>query len=281
MRIIFIGDIFGKIGRKAVSEILPVWKKKYKPNFVIANGENLAHGSGITEKIVKEVFDIGIDALTGGNHIFKGQGMQILTQGEFSILRPANYPPGLPGSGELVIENKDNKKLLIINLIGRVFFQEDFDDPFRKFDEIMKKYISPLATLSDVQRHAQHSVSEVNGILVDFHSEATSEQNAFAHYVDGRASAIVGTHTHIGTVDTRILNKGTAHVTDVGAVMAIDSVIGEKKQGIIEAFLTQRPFQHEPIETGLAIVSAVLIDIDEKTGKAKSIKRIDEEVLIK
>lgn len=266
MRIIFIGDIFGKIGRRAVAEVLPAWKRKYKPDFVIANNENLAHGIGVTEKTVREVLDAGVDVLTGGNHTFKGEGMKLLERQDLPLLRPANYPPGLPGSGVYTAQSKKTggPRLLVISLIGRVFFHENFDDPFRALDSI----------LEDQAR------KKYDGILVDFHSEASSEANAFGNYADGRVSAVLGTHTHIGTVDARVLDGGTAYVTDVGGVIAVDSVIGEEKEGIIKSFLLQRPFEHNPVETGLCRVGAVLVEIDEKTGKAESIKRIDEEVII-
>lgn len=248
-----------------MAQILPKWRKKYKPDFVIAQNENLAHGVGITRKTVQEVLDVGIDVLTGGNHTFKGEGMELLENQALPLLRPANYPPGLPGRGEMVVESKSGKfRLLVVNLIGRVFFHQNFDDPFRKLDEILKR----------------HESAELAGTLIDFHTEATSEQNALGNYADGRVSAVVGTHTHVGTVDARLLPKGTAYVTDVGAVVAVDSVIGENKENIIQSMLTQQPFKHEPVEIGLCRVGAVLIDINEKTGKARSIKRIDEELTI-
>ncbi len=265
MKIIFIGDIFGKIGRKAVARILPAWRKKYKPDFVIAQNENLAHGVGITRKTVQEILDAGVDAMTGGNHTFKGEGMTLLSERAFPLLRPANYPPGLPGRGDMIVESKDGKfRLLVINLIGRVFFHQNFDDPFRGLDAIL----------------AKHAGEALSGTLIDFHTEATSEQNALGNYADGRVSAVVGTHTHVGTVDARLLPKGTAYVTDVGAVIAVDSIIGENKEGIIQSMLTQQPFKHEPVEIGLCTVGAVLIEIDEKKQKARSIKRIDEQIMI-
>ncbi len=265
MKIIFIGDIFGKIGRRAVAEILPKWRKKYKPDFVIGQNENLAHGVGITRRTVQEVFDAGVDAMTGGNHTFRGEGMTLLNEHALPLLRPANFPPTLPGRGDMIIQSKDGKfRLLVVNLMGRVFFRENLDDPFRKLDEILKK----------------HEGAQISGTLVDFHSEATSEANALGHYSDGRVSALVGTHTHIGTVDARVLPKGTAYVTDVGGVIAVDSVLGETKENIIQSMLTQRPFQHTPVETGLCSIGAVLIDINEKTNLARSIKRINEEIII-
>ena len=207
-----------------------------------------------------------MDCLTGGNHTFKGKGRELLARADLPLLRPANYPDGNPGRGHLVLESKKRGglQLLVINLIGRVFFPQQFDDPFRKIDEILENLKG----------------EKLGGIFIDLHSEATSEQNAFTHYVDGRVSAVVGTHTHIGTVDARVLSGGTAHVTDVGAVAAVDSVIGETKENIIQSFLTQQPFKHQPVETGLCNIGAVLIEIDPKNRLAKSIKRIDEQVVV-
>lgn len=265
MRIIFIGDIFGKIGRRAVAEILPKWRKKYKPDFVIAQNENLAHGVGITRKTVREVLAAGVDAMTGGNHTFKGEGMELLDEQALPLLRPANYPPGLPGRGSMVVESQDGKfRLLVVNLIGRVFFRENFDDPFRALDEIL----------------TTHKDTPISGIFVDCHTEATSEQNALGHYADGRVSALVGTHTHIGTVDARVLPKGTAFVTDVGGVIAVESILGENVANIIRSQRLQQPFKHEPVETGLCTIGAVLLDINEKTKLARSIARIDEQLIL-
>lgn len=266
MKVIFIGDIFGKIGRRAVVDILPQWRKKYHPDFVIGNGENLAHGIGMTEKTVRELLDAGVDCLTGGNHTFKAEGTKLLAREELPLVRPANYPPGLPGSGDRVIVDKKTGKLrlLVVNLMGRVFFRETLDDPFRTLDAIL----------------AAHQGERYSGILVDFHCEATSEANALGSYADGRVSAVLGTHTTIGTIDTRVLAGGTAYVTEVGGVIAVDSVLGEEKKGIIQSFLLQQPFKHEPVETGLCAIGAVLVDIDEKTQKARSIKRIDEQLII-
>ncbi|MBI4135597.1 YmdB family metallophosphoesterase [Candidatus Uhrbacteria bacterium] len=266
MKVIFIGDIVGKIGRKAVAKVLPAWKKKYKPDFVIANGENLAHGVGMTEKTVREVLGAGVDMLTGGNHSFKGEGWKLLERGELPLLRPANCPPDVPGEGSRVLQKdgKDGQRLLVINLIGRVFFHQNYDDPFRKFEAIL----------------ANHAQADYDGVFVDFHTEATSEINALGHFADGRAAAVVGTHTHIGTVDARVLPKGTAFVSDVGAVAAVESILGEEKEGIIRSFLYQIPFEHNPVENGLCHIGAVLIEVDEKTKLAKSIKRIDEQIVI-
>lgn len=266
MKILFIGDIVGKIGRRGVAAVLPHWRKKYAPDFVIANSENLSHGVGFTAKTLQEMTDAGVDAFTGGNHSFKAEGMTLLDENRFSVIRPANYPPNLPGKGEMVLVDKKHGKnsILVLNLIGRVFFREQFDDPFRALDEML----------------ARHADKQYAAILVDFHADASSEKNAFGAYADGKVSAVVGTHTHIGTVDARLLPGGTAFVSDVGGALAIDSILGENKENIVRSFLLQQPFQHDPPESGLCRVGAVLIETDADTGKAEKIQRIDEETYI-
>lgn len=266
MKILFIGDIVGKIGRRGVTAVLPHWRKKYAPDFVIANAENLSHGVGFTAKTLQEMLDAGVDAFTGGNHSFRAEGAALLDENRFPVIRPANYPPGLPGKGEMVLVDKKHGKfsILVLNLIGRVFFKEQCDDPFRALDGLL----------------ARHADKQYAAILVDFHADASSEKNAFGFFADGKVSAVVGTHTHIGTVDARLLPKGTAYVSDVGGVIAVDSVLGENKEGIVQSFILQQPFQHDPPESGLCRVAAMLIETDETTGKAKKIQRIDEETYI-
>ena len=261
MKILFFGDIIGKLGREAMARALPDYKKKYRPDLIIANGENLAHGIGITIKTVEEMFEAGIDILTGGNHIFKKKGFEeIFTQYGNKIIRPANYPPGAAGSGYTTLK-LSGRRVVIINLNGRVFLQEDFDDPFRKFDQV---YSLLKIAKSDI-------------VLVDFHAEATSEKNALAWYVDGRASALVGTHTHVPTADTKILPQGTAYVTDLGMVGGRDTIIGVERDGPMEMFLKQMPANFEMPESGVAQVNGVLIEVG---NKVKSIKRIDSEIKI-
>jgi len=264
MKILFFGDIIGRIGRQAIAKVLPELKKKYEPDLVIANAENLAHGIGITEKTIKEVADAGIDVFTSGNHIWdKTEAEQVMQGKKLVLLRPANYPPGVAGIGHKLLEI-GTKKILIINLLGRVFFKEDFDCPFRKIDEILKEYKN----------------TKLNGVIVDFHAEATSEKNALGWHTDGRVSAILGTHTHVPTADAKILPQGTAYVTDVGMVGARDSVIGATKEPVLKRFLYQLSDALDIPEEGLCQVNAVLIDVDTKTGLAKKIERLDLEVKI-
>ncbi|HRY63121.1 MAG TPA: TIGR00282 family metallophosphoesterase [Patescibacteria group bacterium] len=264
MKILFFGDVVGKIGRRAIAEIVPKYRKKYKPDLVIANGENLAHGVGVTEDTLQEVLAAGVDLVTTGNHVFAKKGYEeLFTNFENKIIRPANYPDGLPGRGYATVKIK-NKRVCVINLNGRVFMQENFEDPFREFDQIEKLL----------------KIAKSDIVVVDFHAEATSEKNAFSWYVDGRASAVLGTHTHVPTSDARILPKGTALVSDVGMVGAKDGVIGVEIAGPLNLFLTQIPTRFEYAEEGVVQVNAVLVEVDEKNGRAKKIERVDGEVNI-
>lgn len=259
LKLLFFGDIVGKIGRKAITKILPELKKKHKPDLILANAENLAHGIGLTAKTIKEMKEAGIDYFTSGNHIYKKEtSEEVMRVAGALVLRPANYPPKAPGLGEKMIE-LGVKKILMVNLIGRVFMSEDFDCPFRKFDEIYEKYKKDNPV-----------------IIVDFHAEATSEKIALGQYLNGRATVVLGTHTHVPTADIQILSKGTAYVSDVGMVGAFDSVIGVDKKNIIEMFLTQMPFPHEIPESGQVQVNAVSVEIDAKARKAIKIERLDQ-----
>ena len=258
LKVLFFGDIVGKIGRKAVKKILPKLKKEYKPDLVLANAENLAHGVGMTEKTINEMQEAGVDFFTSGNHFLKKEEIRDrLASPETKILRPANYPPGVPGRGEKLLEI-GLKRVVVVNLVGRVFMGEDFDCPFRKFDEIFEKYKNDKVS-----------------IIVDFHAEATSEKVALGHYLDGRAAALVGTHTHVATADQRVLPEGLAFVSDIGMVAALNSVIGVDKKEVIKMFLTQLPLRHELPEEGKVLVNAVFFEIDLETKKAKSIERVD------
>lgn len=258
MKILFIGDIVGKPGRKTVKELLPKLKEEHQPDLILANAENASHGSGITEEAIDELTKAGIDYFTSGNHIYNNKtAIPKLDYKNFPVIRPANYPPGNPGRGYHIFETGKMQKILIVNLMGRVFIKESYDCPFRKIDEIIEE------TKAD----------QPQAIIVDFHAEATSEKVAFGHYVDGRVSAVVGTHTHIPTSDAKILSEGTAYITDTGMVGVEDSVIGAEKEGIIKSFLTQMPFKRE-IADGATTFNAVLIEINEATGKAESIRQI-------
>jgi len=254
LTILFFGDIVGKIGRKAIKKILPELKRKYRPDLILANVENLAHGLGVTERTLREIKEAGVQVFTSGNHIFKKKEVfKILKEKEIKLLRPANYPLGVPGQGELLLSIK-NKNILIINLVGRVFFQENFDCPFRTALKILKKYKN----------------KKLEAIIVDFHAEATSEKRALGFFLDGKISALLGTHSHIQTADAQILPQGTAYLTDVGMVGAYPSVIGFKKENILKIFLTQLPYPHIIPEKGRAQVDTLLLEI--KKMKVKKIK---------
>ncbi len=263
-RVLFFGDIVAKPGRKGIAAVLPALKKEYAPDLTIANAENIAHGIGATQKTLDEIRTAGVDFFTSGNHIWsKKEAIDILSAPEPTLIRPANYPAGSPGTGTRTITVNETD-VLIINLQGRVFMAQDLDCPFRALDAILAKESKPKI------------------ILVDFHAEASSEKVVFGHYADGRVSAFVGTHTHIPTADARVLPKGTAYVTDLGMTGLRDSAIGANLDAVTEMFLTQRshPAMHDAPEEGVVVVSAVVIDIDLATGKAHSIERVQREVTV-
>lgn len=260
MKILFIGDIVGSPGRRAVKEIIPRIKKREKIEFVIANAENAAGGSGITPKIAKELLDADIGMITSGDHIWKRKEIIELLDQYSNILRPANYPPGAPGLGAYVAKSKKGNMVGAINLVGRVFM-EAVECPFRK-----------------VQEEIDQMKKETNVIIVDLHAEATSEKIAMGWYLDGLVSAVIGTHTHVQTADERILPQGTAYITDVGMTGPHDSVIGRRKEQILTRFITQLPTRFEMAEDDVQLNGAIL-DIDEKTGRAKSIKRVQEKLV--
>ncbi|MFA6255420.1 MAG: TIGR00282 family metallophosphoesterase [Patescibacteria group bacterium] len=264
MKILFFGDVIGKIGRKAIREALPEMKKEYEPDLVIANVENLAHGTGVTSKTLQELIEAGADVFTSGNHIFKKpEALDLLQAKDSVLLRPANYLPTMPGAGYKIV-TVGSRSLLVVNLLGRVFMKEEFDCPFLEIDKI----------LTEVGQ------KDLAGIIVDFHGEATSEKNALGWYLDGRVSAVLGTHTHVPTADERILPQGTAYITDVGMVGATDSVIGDKKEPIIESFLTGKSHVIEIPEEGEVDVDAVLLEIDPKTRKATKFRRVDRKIKV-
>jgi metallophosphoesterase (TIGR00282 family) len=252
LRILAIGDIIGKPGRKAVKEILPGLCDEHNIDLVVGNGENAAGGLGLTPSTAEELFDSGIDVITTGNHIWAYNEIIPSLDSKLPILRPLNYPPMNPGRGYLLKNN-----VLIINLVGRVFMGH-VDCPFRAMDQLLAEF--------------EHKSIP---IIVDFHAEATSEKVAMGRYLDGRVSAVLGTHTHVGTIDTRILPKGTAYVTDIGMVGPIDSVIGDDPDSVINRFLTQIPSRLS-VGKGKVSFDAILVEVDEKTGKALDIKRIQK-----
>jgi hypothetical protein len=250
LKILTIGDIIGKPGRKAVEEILPGLYSEYNIDLVIGNGENAAGGLGLTPRIAEELFDSGIDVITTGNHIWAYKEIIPYLNSGPALLRPLNYPPTNPGRGYLLKNNA-----LIANLVGRVFIGH-FDCPFRAMDQLLTEF-------------AHKSIP----IIVDFHAEATSEKVAMGRYLDGRVSAVLGTHTHVGTSDAQILPGGTAYVTDIGMVGPIDSVIGDDTDSVLDRFLTQMPSRLS-VGKGKVNFDAILVEVDENTGKAVDIKRI-------
>lgn len=257
MRILFIGDIVGSPGRKAVQELVPKIKRKEKIDFVIANAENAAGGSGLTPRLAEELFSCKIDVLTSGDHIWKKKEIMETLDEEKRLLRPANYPKGAPGSGWGIYTLKNENKIGVINLVGRVFM-ESVECPFRTVRDIIEEI-----------------KKETPVIIVDMHAEATSEKIALTWYLDGLASAILGTHTHVQTADERIYPKGTAYLTDVGMTGPHDSVIGRKVEQILTRFITQLPTRFEMAEENVQLNGAI-VTIDEKTGKATDIKRVRE-----
>jgi metallophosphoesterase (TIGR00282 family) len=257
MRILFIGDIVGSPGREACGALIPKIKKAKKADFIIANAENAAGGSGVTEKIADELTGYGIDVITSGDHIWKRKDIIEVLDLHPNILRPANYPPGAPGTGCRVIKSWDGAAVGVINLVGRVFM-EPVECPFRAAAQAVEELCK-----------------ETKIILLDMHAEATSEKIAMGWYLDGRVSAVVGTHTHVQTADERVLPQGTAYITDVGMTGPHDSVIGRKKEQILTRFLTQLPTRFEMAEDDVQLNGAI-IDVNEKTGKARSIERVRE-----
>jgi len=256
MKVLFIGDIVGKNGRQAVKNLLPNLVSRYKLDLVIANGENAAGGFGITEKTALELFDCGVHIITTGNHVWDKKEAVPYIAKEMRILRPLNYPPEVPGCGSIIYIIANNKeKVGIINISGRVFMNT-LDCPFR-------------TGKSEVEKLKQ----ETNIIIIDFHAEATSEKIAFAYYMDGKTSAVIGTHTHVQTADEKILPGGTAYITDVGMTGPHVSVIGIEKEQILERFLTHMPRKYD-IAGGKGLFSAVVIEIDDRSGKAVAIQRL-------
>lgn len=253
MRILFIGDVVGSLGRKLVHQELPRLKKSYRPQVTILNGENAAAGRGITEKIYKNFLQDGVDIVTLGNHTWDNRDVFNFIDHAKCMIRPANFPEDTtPGQG-ITFVKVNQQELAVINLQGRSFLT-DTDDPFRKADQLIKQ--------------AQKRTSL---IFVDFHAETTSEKQALSWYLDGRVSAVIGTHTHVQTNDGRILPKGTAYLTDVGMTGPYDGILGMKKEPIIDKFLTALPHRFEVIEEGRTILSYCVIDLDDTTGKAKNL----------
>ncbi len=253
MKILFLGDIMGRSGREALVKHLPAIRNAHNPDFIVANGENAAAGYGITQKIAAELVELGVDVITTGNHAFDQKELLTSIDGEPRILRPANYPAGTPGKGHYVATNKAGKKLLVINTMGRLFM-DAMDDPFAVTAGLVEQ--TPLG--------------KVDGILVDIHAEASSEKQAIAHYLDGRVSVVIGTHTHVPSADARILPGGTAYQTDAGMCGDYDSVIGMKKELSVAKMTRKYSFERlSPAEGEGSLCGAVITTNDK--GLATSI----------
>lgn len=265
MKILFFGDIIGRIGRQALKLVLPDMREELKPDLIIANVENIAHGSGVTRKTLQDVLDAGVQVCTSGNHVLsKPEGVEVLNDPNVPLIRPANFVSPSPGRGFLSVLVGD-AIVVVANLVGQVFMRETYDNPFVTFD----------AMLPEMHRLKPHV------IIVDFHGEVTSEKNAFGWYANGRVAAVVGSHTHVPTADNRILpDGGTAYVTDLGMVGASNSVIGDEKEPIIHAFLAGQHPRIEVPESGPVSIGAVLIDCDPATGKATAITRVDRTAVV-
>ena len=259
MRILFIGDVVGSVGREALRKRLPGLKGKHHPDFIVVNGENAAHGRGITRPIVTSFFEWGIHGITMGNHTWDQREIYEFIEDEPRLVRPANFPDNNPGAGWAVLK-AGGKEMAIISLQGRTFLPPS-DCPFRKVDEILERLESRRIP-----------------VLVDFHAEATSEKIAMGWYLDGRVSAVVGTHTHVQSHDERVLPDGTAYVTDVGMTGPLNGVLGMEKEAVLNKFLSGMPARFV-VDEGKWQLNGVLIETDENTRLAKSIQliRMDED----
>lgn len=257
MKILCIGDIVGKPGRDAVLAHVPQLKASGKIDFVVANAENAAAGNGITEKLAKELFSAGCDVLTLGDHVWDKKDLYPYLKETPMIIRPINFSPEAPGHGVCVIETSQGIKVGVVCLLGRTFMKYSTDCPFRAIDKVLS-----------------NEFKQISVIVVDIHAEATSEKITMGYFLDGKVSVVFGTHTHVQTADETILSKGTAYITDVGMTGPRDSVIGQKKELILERYWTGLPQKFE-VADNQAILSGIIIDIDEQTGKAREIKRVN------
>jgi hypothetical protein len=257
VKLLFIGDIVGEPGRKAVKILLPKLRERHALDFVIANGENSAGGSGITPKLAEEIFSCGVDVITSGDHLWDQKEVMELLANEKRFLRPLNYPPDVPGRGSGIFEIK-KIKIAVLNVQGRTFMQPPLENPFRlALDEVKKLR------------------EQTKIIFVDFHAEATSEKIAFARMLDGHASAVIGTHTHVQTADEQIFPGGTAYLTDAGFTGPHESVLGREIEPVLKKFLTGMPQRFEVAKNRVLLHGAV-IEIDEVSGKAIKIQRVSE-----
>ncbi|HBB54084.1 TPA: metallophosphoesterase [Candidatus Nomurabacteria bacterium] len=261
MKLLIFGDVFGKLGRAGVKAMLPKWRKKFSPDVVIANIENIAHGKGIGIKQINELCEAGVDIFTGGNHSLEGKDFdKVLDDETIPILRPANIP-GAPGRGALVYEVKTtDKKLLVINLIGQVFMKPEYENPFLAADTILEEYGRSIPYK-----------------ILDWHADATSEKTVMGWYLDGKVSAVFGTHSHVPTADAKILPHGTAYISDIGMTGPLNSVIGVEIEPSFLRFKNKEKTNMNPVEEGPIEVNAIFVEISEKspeTGKAVDIRHL-------
>ena len=259
LNILMIGDVFGSPGRRCLKSILPGLRQRLELDLVVANGENASGGLGLSASVASELFSYGVGVITTGNHVWRYKDLHPVLEEEPRIIRPANYPGEAPGKGWTLAQTKSGRRVGVINLEGRVFMNP-LDDPFRAADEILA---GPL--------------KQVKVILVDMHGEATSEKQALGRYLDGRVSAVLGTHTHVPTADERILGGGTAYQSDVGLTGPYDSVIGMDPKTALARLRTQRPLPFK-VAAGPSAMDATLLTIDETTGRATAIQRVHEKL---
>jgi metallophosphoesterase (TIGR00282 family) len=259
MRILFFGDVVGRGGRDGLAKHLPALKERLKPDAIIVNAENATSGFGLTKKMADEFLSFGISCLTLGNHAWAQREMLAVIENEPRIIRPLNYPIGTPGSGVYLLSLEDGRRLLVTNPIGRLFMEPILDDPFAAMEKVVKEY----KLSGDLQ------------IFVDFHAEATSEKMSLAHVLDGRVSAVIGTHTHVPTSDDHILPNGTAYMSDAGMCGDYNSVIGVKKEAAIWSFTRRTPYaERKTPSEGEATLCGVFVTTDDKTGLAVGIEAV-------
>jgi metallophosphoesterase (TIGR00282 family) len=257
MKVLFLGDVVGKPGRRAIRLLLPRLIDRERLDFVIANCENAANGAGVDPKSVQELLDAGVDILTSGNHVWRRKEIVEFIERDQRLLRPANFPPGAPGRGWTVCEVASGTPIAVLNLIGRVYM-DAVDCPFRVAEELLPKL-----------------KSRAHAVVVDMHGEATSEKGAMGWFLAGKVSAVLGSHTHVQTADDRVLPGGTAYVTDVGMCGPTDSVIGVEKELVLRRFITCMPVKFE-VASGPVVVQGAFVEIDPQTGQALGIRRLQE-----
>ncbi|WP_029606003.1 TIGR00282 family metallophosphoesterase [Kozakia baliensis] len=258
MRFVFLGDILGRSGRDAIIQNLPAWRKELRLDLVVVNGENASHGYGLSPSIAEDLFKAGVDVITLGNHAWDRRDLIGYIDANPRIVRPINFPAGTPGQGSHLITLPDGRKALVINVMGRLFM-DALDDPFRVVNELLSRHRLGVS---------------VHAIIIDIHAEATSEKMAFGHVMDGRASLVIGTHTHVPTADHRILRNGTAYQTDAGMCGDYDSVIGMGKDASVSRFVRKMPGERPQPAEGEATVCGLMVETEDATGLARRIAPI-------